>query len=48
MTPDELGIHIFADSVDTTMAKLALEVLSEQVLTITKLKHIVRSIEVTK
>ena len=48
MTPDKLGIYIFAESVDPTMAKLAFNVLSEEVPTITKLKHIVRSTEVSK
>ena len=48
MTPYELGIHIFAESVDPTMTNLALDVLSEHVPTITKLKHIVRSTEVSK
>ena len=46
ITPDELGIHIFAESVDPTMAKLELDVLSQEVPTITKLMHIVRSTEV--
>ena len=48
MTPHELGIHIFANNVDLTMAKLVLNVLSKEVPIITKLKHIVRSTEVSK
>ena len=48
MTPDKLGIHIFAKNVSSTMTKLALDVLAENVPTITKLKHIVRATEVSK
>ena len=48
MTPDELGIQIFAERVYSTMTKLALDVLVEDGPTITKLKHIVRETQVSK
>ena len=48
MTPDELCIHIFAESVDSTMTKLALDILVEDDPKITKLKHTVRASEVSK
>ena len=48
MTLDEIGMHIVAENVDLTITKLALDDLSEEVPTITKLKHKVRSTEVSK
>ena len=48
MTQDELCTHIFAESIDSPMTKLALDILAEDDPKITKLKHTVRATEVSK
>ena len=48
MTADELGIHIFAESVDSTMIKLALDILANDDPKITKLKLADNATEVFK
>ena len=48
MTSDELGNHIFAESVYSTMTKLALDILVEDDAKITNLKHAVRATEASK
>ena len=48
MTADELWILIFAESVDSTMTKLAFDSLAENDPKIAKLKHTIRATEVSK